>query len=344
VAGYKQYTECIEAADWSPMNRWIKFAIQSMLTGGTGALIAIARHARWECWLIVGEITLLAFMIAYCRHFLYHRLICLGGDRDAVGMLVSIEDPSPWPELWDPDTDYCINLLLCDNPPGVIQAKAEQRDPYGFLIAGQPGPASRGLQTAGETATDKITGEESAVLHVEFEGAGPYDWLLASEIAFFAAVFALAACVVPIPGMGVVAAILAGLAFLIWMIGTTVGLFDEGRPSDVEGAPSVLHTNHDPNGGAGAGADILYVKGTWVYDTLHDGWNELHPVKVCTKQGTWDGDWEGTRYCSAPILLRLREAFEDAESDETRANQQLPEHGWRVHPDLDGCEPEIIVT
>jgi hypothetical protein len=318
------------------MNRWLVMSIQSLLAGGTGALIALAAGEPW-CLLIVAEITLLAFAIAYCRHFLYFRLICLGGDRDAVGMLVSVE-PARGRAWYDMDTDYSINLLLCDNPPGVLQEVAEQRAPYGVLIASQLGPESLGLLTPGETATDKGNGQESAILHAEFEGAGIRDMLLGSEVAFFVAVAALAACLV-LPWW--VAGIIAGLAFLIWLLSTIFGRFDSGSPSDVEPAPGELQTNAVSNGGFGVGADILFVRGTWVYDPLHEGWNEFHPIKVCTKIRKWEGDWGGS--CGDDVILRVRGAFEDATSDDTQTNQERPEHRWTVHPEVDGCLPENVI-
>jgi len=27
--------------------------------------------------------------------------------------------------------------------------------------------------------------------------------------------------------------------------------------------------------------DILFVKGAWIFDTAHEGWNEIHPIKKC---------------------------------------------------------------
>jgi hypothetical protein len=66
-----------------------------------------------------------------------------------------------------------------------------------------------------------------------------------------------------------------------------------GSPTDVDPSLGDLQPiKLDPNTDKPlAGADIVYVRGTWVYDSLHEGWNEIHPVKVCAKVGTWTGDW-----------------------------------------------------
>jgi hypothetical protein len=336
---YKQYTECIPASERSDMNRWIQFTAQSLLAGATGVAATIAAGEPW-CLLIVAELTAIAFVIAYCRHFLYQRLICLGGDRSLVGMVVKVERPEGRP-IYDLDTDFSVNLLLQNNPLGATQEQVAQSQPYGHLVAAHPDVSGIGLPTPGYYSTDDATGKPTAILHAEFEGSGIHDWLVASEIAFFVGVAALAACLVPWVGP-VVGAIVAIVAALIWIIGTVIGRLSEGSPSDVPGAPATVHTNDDENGGLGAGADVLYMEGTWVFDPLHAGWNEIHPVKVCTKVGTWDGDWF-TSVPDEPVVLRLREAFDDARSEETQANQQLPENGWSVHPDVDGCEPEPVI-
>ncbi len=83
---------------------------------------------------------------------------------------------------------------------------------------------------------------------------------------------------------------------------------------------------------------------TWVFDPPHlgnnGGWNEIHPVKVASICGKWDGSW--TTSVNTPIE-RIREGFNVAQAEETIANQALPENQWDLHPDLDGCVSEIAI-
>jgi hypothetical protein len=72
---------------------------------------------------------------------------------------------------------------------------------------------------------------------------------------------------------------------------------------------------------------------------LHAGWNEIHPIKVCTKVGRSDGSWSDQ---PPDVILRARHEFEVARADETVASQARPEHQWQIHPDIDGCDPVII--
>ena len=42
------------------------------------------------------------------------------------------------------------------------------------------------------------------------------------------------------------------------------------------------------------------------------------------------------------VIPRIWQGFQEAQSNQTRANRARPEHQWRVHPDLDGCATIVI--
>jgi hypothetical protein len=339
--GFRQFTSCVEPADWKPRSYWL-ITLQSLVLAPFASVLALALGKPW-CLLLLLEIIPLSWVIAYCRHFLYHRLICLGGDRDVIGAIISVSPPPPFTEF-DWDNDYSINLLLENTEFGVTQEEAETSQPYGYLIAPQDGvtnpPVSR--PTPGHSSRDEFgTGKLSANLHAEFEGAGNYDLMQISQGMLGIAIGALLACVfLPFPADVVVSLGLALLALLAWLVGAALAkTVRQGDPSDVNPDIGTLHPNDQENGGLGSGADIVYMQGTWVHDPLHEGWNEIHPIKVCTKVGRWDGDWSAQ---PPDVILRARHGFEVAQADETRANQALPEHQWQVHPDLDGCSSVVI--
>jgi hypothetical protein len=349
---FKQFTRCIEAAKFNP-NRVGVIIGYGAIAGGT-ALGIVALSGRWDCWPLIAEITAMAMVVGYCENWLFARLICLGGDVDCIAVIASISPPSPdlifssGDDVFDLDwdTDYSINLLLENCEFGISQADAEQTLPYGNLIAPQAAVTNIGLETPGHKAFDEASGTTSAILHAEFEGAGNHTLLQAADAALGLAIAALFACIIlPFP----VGLILGLLSLLALILGALLGNNDFGSPSDAGGGE--LHTNTiDPDSGQAVGADVLYVQGTWVYDTLHEGWNEIHPIKVCTKIGCWKGDWgdikcgeEGDPAPPDIILLRVRKGFQEAQAPETLANQALPENQWRFHPDLDGCASDIIV-
>lgn len=338
---YRQFTRCIQPTEYKPRSVWV-ITLQSLALAPFATVLALGMAKPW-CLLIMLEISPLAFLIAWCRYFLYHRLICLGGDRDVIGAIVSIEQRSFTDLDWD--NDYSINLLLENTEFGDTQQVAEVTQPYGYLIAPQSvitnPPVSRA--TPGNPANDKFgTKLNCATLHAEFEGAGMYDLLQISQAMLGIAVAALLACIfLPFPADVIVTAGLAILAALGWLLGAILAkTVRQGDPSDVDPGIGTLHVNDNAGeNGLGRGADIVYVQGTWVYDPLHDGWNEIHPIKVCTKVGTWDGGWPEQ---PSDVVFRARHAFEVARAEETLANQTRPEHQWQVHPDLDGCAPAVV--
>lgn len=59
-------------------------------------------------------------------------------------------------------------------------------------------------------------------------------------------------------------------------------LNDTGNPADAS----------ENLGNLEQGIDLLAVRGTWVYDSAHEGWNEIHPIKHCQRIGRWEGSWE----------------------------------------------------
>jgi hypothetical protein len=351
---FEHYTRCIQPADFVPRDAALIIG-RSLILAPFAAVFTLALGDPL-CWILVGEIVAMSAVIAYCRNWLYERLICLGGDRDAIGVVGHISAPSDALLDFDWDDDYSITLLLenCEfgDPAKTdeqLQAEAEVTLPSGELIKGQPGifnpPVSR--QTPGYITEDVHdaehpggTGKRFAGLHAEFEGAGNFNLLQVAQAGLAFSVAGLIACLaLPFPADLIVGLALGILGLLALLIGGIISNFVRpGSPSDANPDIGELQTNTDPNEGKGAGADIVYVQGTWVYDSLHEGWNEIHPIKICTKYGTWTGEWDP----DPVIILRIRQGFQEAQSDQTRANQARPKHQWRVHPDLDGCATVVI--
>lgn len=324
MAGYKQYTGCSTPSTWMSSASYLAIAL-----AGLGAVLLAGGIASGLCGLILIEVFAAAGGAAFCDWWLNLRLVCLGGDESVVGMLVSAEpqDEKSWPG--SVDSDFSINLLVYPTLPGVSQADLETSVPYGRLAAETQDLHDHVGFFTGETASD-ARGTSSAVLHAEFEGDGIVVLRTALLIAYGIAVAAFVACM--IPGIGwVVGLVLALLALLAALLGTLLNA--GGSPADVEGAPTELH---QPDPATGLGADLLYVRGRWVFDSLHTGWNELHPIKVCTVVGSWDGAWPAD---TDDVILKLDAGFDDAESDPVKDAQERPENSWTVHPVVDGCRP-----
>lgn len=341
---FKQYTKCVDAADYQARLQYISVA--SLLAGTPAALITVAL-GQPQCLWIVLAIYAAAAAVAYYHNWLYSRLICLGGDRDCVGAIVSIGGPTELGlNFLDRDTDYSINLLLKNTSYGpsedsfatpadeaaakaALQVAAQQSQPYGELVTPQP-QVTAIMTVEGHFATDAQTGQIAATLHAEFEGDGNYKMLQASKVALAVSIYALVACLLG-PLGGLFAAAILILALLGLFITSLLTLSGEGTPSDVDAGELTDNTGTNANG-QGVGADIVYVQGAWVCDTLHERWNELHPIKKCMKCGTWDGSWP-----QDDIILRIRHGFEVAQDPATVTAQAQPQNQWSFHPDLDGC-------
>ena len=326
MAGFKQYTACSQPSQWMSPAAYVATA-----TAAIAAVFAVMGIGTFPCGLLLIEAFAIAGTIAFCDWWLNVRLVCLGGDESVIGMVVSVEPSTGKSGFGALDTDWSMNLLVYPTMPGVTQPELEASVPYGFLAAETDGVRDHVKFFRGEFAEGKDgKPARSAILHAEFEGAGMHDFRIGLLVAYGLALAAWFVCAaVPVIGW-IVGIVLAILAFLAALIGGLVGLGDTADPSDVEGAPTEIHQPDDQ----GLGADLLYVRGRWVFDSLHEGWNELHPIKACTRVGSWTGAWPAD---TVAVKNRLDEAFDAAERDDVVGRQQQPEHRWTVHPAVDGC-------
>lgn len=348
---YVQYTHCRQPKDHLQLNQYVSAALQGALGAGIAMLLLVAA-GRIDCWPYAALVGAIFFLLGYCYWWLDDRLLCLGGDRRAVGMLISYTRPEDkhffggsFPFI-DPDafdTDYSLNLLPYDAAEGVQQTNVDPTKaldplkPYQDLAIEKEVTKKEGLPFTGETGTNDANKITSAALHAEFEGGGVADLLLATQIALGLATAALIVCLgVPPPWGTIIAALLALLAILAMLIGGGIGLNDGASPSDV--GMGELHLNDKSTK---IGADILGVEGTWVYDAGHNnkdkGWNEIHPIKSCQKLDTWGaGGWPATL---DQKITDWNAKVDDKSSPLTTGNQEDPAHQWTLYPLIDGCTP-----
>jgi hypothetical protein len=324
----QQFTKCIEPENFEERSR-IAMAAAAAAFASPFIALAILMHHPW-CLVFVAELGWCMFWVLYCENWLYERLICLGEFRDAVGMVVQIDEPKFNLKFWDYDNDYCFNLLLQCTEFGVQEGDAALQDsPFGELIKNQDVITALGSKVHGDDGyeTDgymvplKTPGVQnpikSATLHCELEGSVVHDLNLIMKIMLGISVGAFALCMFVPLWVSVIIMIIIFILIFAGMYGSKE--FHPGSPSDVNSdLPTIHHGNAE-----GLGADILYVQGRWIYDPLHEGWNEIHPVTYCSKVGTWDGDWDDYDCDSVPpdIILRLRNGVQEARADQTIAIQ-----------------------
>jgi hypothetical protein len=321
---YRQYTQCCSVSGHIG-----KVAAQILIAAAASALPLL-----FGASLIPGVlIVILGAIIAYCRWWLYDRLICLGGDVCAAGWVLSVEPPEKKSGLDSFDTDYSFNLVLAPHLEGATQVSVESDGIQGNLIKEQPAIAGAGLDWTGHSAQQWGNSPMTAVLHCEFEGGGVMTLLNAALAALAFATAAAVACSIPVFGW-IACAILQIVAAVIIVVGVVAALNDKGNPNDLDTNLGEIHAN-DPTG---RGADLLVVKGTWVYDSAHEGWNEIHPIKHCQRIGTWGGNWAevGDAKAWADGWCKI---LDRASDPATITAQAKPENQWVIHPLIDGCDP-----
>ena len=380
------YTTCVSVDN----HKGLAFWVGAGLLGGVVAAIATLAIGGAP-WLTIPALVL---VIAYCHWWLTDRLVCLGGERCAIGILGAIEPPENKKGLDKFDTDYSINLILAPHnfgeaplgpppPPPTFPGGFDPDEDYrqrmhhqiaddgiqGDLIREQDTTAvPRTLLGAkrfdfegsfNTLAAANVVYKYQAYLHAEFEGGGVQKLLEAAEAALALATAAAVACAIPFFGW-IACAILSLAAAIVSIAGIFNALNDKGHPTDVNPDLTELHSS----------ADVLVVKGRWVYDSAHEGWNELHPITYAQRIGSYDlhvwpadlpGYWFGRLKewrqqlkpdISPADLNKPADAAEwrawvafwcdkisVATSPLTRDAQARAENQWTVHPDIDGCRP-----
>jgi hypothetical protein len=121
-----------------------------------------------------------------------------------------------------------------------------------------------------------------------------------------------------------------------------------GTPLDVGVNPGSL------DGGA-----VVVVTGSWIYDSGHEGWNEIHPVTSCQVIGYLPLEgWAGFKYTDKATnlefsldtvdnVVRFRDFWcgmlKGAQEAEEGGNRDDPANDWVIHPLVDGCKPPPII-
>jgi hypothetical protein len=352
---YPQYTTCVEAPNYNNWNQYLQAGIPAVFAGAIAFAAAASAAMPW-CYLAALAVTGSVFGLVFCSWWLTDRLICLPADPTAttgpavdvcaVGMFVNPdqEEPSVIPyNLPKLDTDWTMNIVLYGTEPSDSTVNV--------LLAEDEAITNRSLSFNGHTASYVLNGVfdgsteaymnngvtiTSPVLHCEVEGAGIADYQKWLQVTLAAAIGALVAQAVVslIPVIGpIIAAILALLAWLLSLLGFYASENDQASQPQGPGDQPLPLT--PPGTASGAPASVVGVIGTWVYDSVHDGWNEIHPVKSIQAVGTmapsldgypWDPSWAG--WC---------DMMNQASSGPTRQTQLQHSNGWIIHPVVDGC-------
>jgi hypothetical protein len=351
---FPQWTQAVSAADWTSGNPFYKAT--AIAAGVTAALtVVVLSLAQPWCLIFVAEIAAFTWTVSFPKWWLYDRLIANPENQSAtsgpptdetvIGLLTSVEAiGGSFPDNFD--TDYCFDLLLenikSSTPDTPTYDAAPYPGPYGYVMKEQLALWDLQQANAGGYGMKSFTGHGSNLttlvapcVHCEIEGKGMYDLLTSTTALLVATSIAMAAALAIgefWPWGAVLSALMALLAFLFGWAASN----DQANPSQITppiSGPLVSLATSTPN----QPADLLMVTGTWVYDTMHSGWNELHPVKSWQRAGTWKGSWPSSIPPSVGATLVAMK--KSAMSPSTKAAQLEPQNQWKLHPLVDGCTP-----
>ena len=348
---FPQWTKAVEASAWTSGDGILKGIAVGAAAAAFFTALVLAASEPW-CLFFVPTIGWLTGAIYIANWWLYDRLIANpqgqlwttgpATDVTVIGVLVDVEPiGGSFPDNYD--TDYCFNLLLQNITPATpdtpTYTEPPYPGPYGYVMKEQlaintlqqANPGGYGMsQYTGHTAS--LPGGVSVpVVHCEIEGPGMYDLYVSSSALLAVTIAALIAALVIgefWPWGAILSALMALLAFLASLFASN----DDAGPSDVTptiaGGP-LTSLNQSSQ------ADVLMVTGTWVYDIMHTGFNELHPVKAWQRAGVWQGAWSlSMSPAVGAAYVALKQA---ATAPATKAAQQEPQNQWGVHPLIDGC-------
>jgi hypothetical protein len=308
-------------------NGFIAFFLRSLLGGPAAIWVAIM---------------LAASFVIYFYWWLHGRLICLGGEKCLIGVVTGAGPADPVAK--GGDNDFSMNVLVAPGPTNFTLPNEDywHSIPQGELVSqnAQIFAIGRGY------VQDEGHKEYMVGIHCEFEGDGIY--LLWLESITILALLTLALI---FPQAAIVLAILAALLFLFgllegWLLNTP-GSAGAGTPTDI-----------DPSLGTLGKGDIVMVKGDWVYDSLHPGWNEIHAVHACQIIGHMDladnlndptipqTPWPPALHSVLDVEAALQfwcSGVADADGAEQGGSHENPQNDWVIHPLIDGCNPVVIV-
>jgi len=361
---YASYTDCSAPSNYYGMPIWAYVLLGGV---GLGALITLGVAGAWAPGVAAFMATVCLAGIVLCSWWLNVRLICLGGNKTAIGAIYHLEPPTPTFNAFafgDYDTDYSFNILLwpflpTDTLPTSFTSEQWTANAIPDLIAAWPTlPPAIPVVPYAKTQVDLILAQYNTMgslglgfsgqpggsqqfflLHCEIEGPGMHDLRIMFFVLF--ALYIAAAALSLIPGVGtILSIILSFLAFLAFLFGGAAITHQDASPPSGDGFNGTLNA-YDQATGPNSLVDVVYVFGRWSYDSLHDGWNEIHPLLYMVKLGEVSqgnlakGDWvlpdlPGTKQ-------RLDAQFSIIDSPAAAQTQAQPQNRWNLHPLLDGC-------
>ena len=342
MANCQKHFHCVQPGDYVPLQA-STLAIVSVIFGVVSGIFGnpLGGAISGALWI--------AAVFDLCRYLEGGKLICHDLKVCVIGRLVELipvgQDKSGLEKM---DDDFTFNIVMSPHASVEAVSQVDETDPYqGKYIQVQPGPTSLGLGYDGESVKfprGMDGGElDTEVLHCEVKGCRVHDVCIVLKVMAFPTAAAAVVCSIPIIGWIACLIALAVVAIITLIVGGIVwAATHNGDINDVLDPDSGTLTPADPE--TGLGGDIILVRGDWVYDAGHDGWNEIHPVRHVQKLDI-PLEFHGATVADAVLVERFKTevldpwCFEVGRTDDplVREEQEKPKNSWQIHPSIDGC-------
>jgi hypothetical protein len=304
----------------------------------------------------LGIVAGVAFVVAIfelCAFLHGGKLICIQDASCTIGRLVEIipvgQDKSGFEKM---DDDFTMNILPSPHSPVELLAEVTASDPIqGPFLVEQPASAAHGLGFAGESVKFENIPHDTEVFHVEVKGCRVHDVCAVLKAMSFGAPVIGAICSIPLIGW-----IVCAIAAAIWLAITAAAVAiawaatHVGDINDVYDPAAGELTAADPK--TGEGGDVILVRGDWVFDAGHSGWNEIHPITHVQKlTDVVDPRFRSMNKADATLVAEFKKevldpwCFRVKEGTDpgVKSAQGEPENRWGIHPLIDGCTREPII-
>ncbi len=354
-----KHFKCVRKEDYQPLNA-ISLGILAAALLGAGIFAPGFGY--------IGGAFLIAAIWDMCRFLRGGKLVCLEDDVCVIGKVMELipvwSDKDYFERM---DDDFTFNILLSPHTgdPHTEDHKDEttQTTKYNDILTGDPVQGKflmerhdlmpNNLPSSVTYQQEKHYGN---LLHCEIKGCGVHNTCIALKIMGVVGAGVGAFCAVVSAG-GPLGWLFCLAALLIWALITFITYEIATKASHHGDQKDVLY---DPASGEMSLGDVVLIKGDWVVDTGHEGWNEIQPVRFVQKITTMvDSKFHGLNRDDSGNLVKadisLIEKFraevlsiwcelaKEADKNSVRDGQKEPENDWRIHPCIDGCKKEVVI-
>lgn len=346
-----KHFQCVDKDDYKGLTNTIALGIVSGALLITEVLLAVLGGIAIPGIGIVAGVFYIAAIFELCAYLHGGKLICIQLDSCTIGRIMELipvgQDKSGIEKM---DDDFTFNILPSPHSPTELLSEMQMSDSFQspFMTAQPP---SDGLGFTGTSVKFEDLPHDTEVFHVEVKGCRVHDVCIALEATSFGAPIAAAVCAIPLIGwLACLIAVAVWLAITAIAVGITWAATHNGDINDVYDSSAGTLTAADPK--TGEGGDIVLVKGDWVYDAGHSGWNEIQPIRHVQKlTPEVDARFRGMAKADPALVEEFKKEVFDVwckfvgmSSDPLVIEKQNdPENRWLIHPSIDGCEEEIII-